>query len=1013
MNNLLNQDFPDEEDEDDFNPQPEVGSDDEGDAKPQVEDDDDEPVPSRSGGRGAPATAEEGLEEEEDAGEDEEEDEEDEDEEDEDDDIGRPTKRRKRRRNQFIDVEAEVDEDDEEEPEEEDDLPGEEMHPDDLQELPPGADRDDRMHRELDRKREQQEAMDVEATAARLKERYGRQNRNAASNHGQLPQRLMLPGADDPRIWSMKCRPGKEREIIFAIQARIVERQRSREPIQIFSAFERSGTGAMAGRLYVEARRQDDVTAALDGVTHVFMGTKPQLIPVEEMPALLRVKKSKQLEPGMYVRPKRGLYAGDLAMIDEVEPNGTEVVLRLVPRLDYGLTEDANAAAASHMMEPDGQGGMKRKRIQQPFKQRPPARLFSENEARKKHSRFLSRGGGLSNNLWTYQGKQYVDGFLVDTFRIGHLQTENVNPTLEEVTKFAASTEDGTENLDLAALAATLKQSAGADYLPGDKVEIFRGEQKGVTGRATQVYNDVIKIAVEDGPLAGQFIEAPIKDLRKRFREGDHVKVIGGSKYQDEVGMVVRLRDDRITILTDSSQQEITVFAKDLREATDSGGAVGATKYDLFDLVQLDASTVGCVVKVDRESLRVLDQVGNVRTLLPSAISNKIEKRRDAAPATDHQGNEIKAEDRVKEHGGEAREGKVLHVHRGFVFAQSRESRDNAGVFVARTSNVNTVAAKGGRVGVDLTKMNQALKGPNGGPPPAMPPPMQRGRDRLIGRTVKIKTGPMKAMIGIVKESQDTVVLVELHGKNKKLNMPKEKLAVVDPHSGAVICSDASTFGGGGGPRGPPGRGPPMGGATPSRPGYGAGPMASGGRTPAYAAASGGRTPAWKADGGGRTPAWQAGGGGQTAYGGSGGMTSYGGQTSYGGATSYGGGSVWGGAGGAVSPISSSSPDTRTDKLPQQSTWNPNAGGRTPAYASNAGNKTPAYGGMEAPTPGGAYSAPTPGAGYGDQPTPGDFGGNSYNTPANYATPGGFPETPAAYSAETPAPLPDDGPRYD
>lgn len=100
--------------------------------------------------------------------------------------------------------------------------------------------------------------------------------------------------------------------------------------------------------------------------------------------------------------------------------------------------------------------------------------------------------------------------------------------------------------------------------------------------------------------------------------------------------------------------------------------------------------------------------------------------------------------------------------------------------------------------------------------------------------------------------------------------------------------------------------------------------------------------------------------------------------------------------------------------ITQQSTWNPNAaGGRTPAYVANSGGKTPAYSGtgLEAPTPGaysaptpGAYSAPTPGSGYGDR-------GAAYNTPANYATPGGFPETPAPYSAETPAASNDDGPR--
>lgn len=925
MSNLNDQEFPDEEDEEDFNPVQEVGSDDEADAKPQVADDEDDNEPAQSRPRShtrAPAGDDEDElkdEGEEGAGEDdnnengdeepqdaeeEEDEEEDEEEEDEDDDIeGQPSrKRRRRRRNQFIDVEAEVDEDDEEEPEEEDDLPGEDVHPDDLQELPPGADRDDRMHRELDRKREAAEAMDVEAEAKRLKERYGRQGRGAASASAIVPQRMLLPGTDDPRIFRMKCRPGKEREILFTLQHRVLERQKSREPVQVLSAFERSANG-IQGSLYVEAWRVDDVKAAFDGISHVFMSIQPFMIPLEEMPDLLRIKKSKELEVGMYVRPKRGLYTGDLAQVEEVEPNGTTVTLRLVPRLDYGLTEDANAAAP--VMEPDGQGGTKRKRVQKPTGQRPPARLFSETEARKRHSKYLSSKNSLSATSFTYLNKEYINGFLVDVFKLAALQTENVDPTLEEATRFASGGEDGTDNLDLAALSATLKTSAGADYLPGDKVEVFRGEQRGVNGRAVEVYGEVVKMRVEEGPLTGQVIEAPIRDLRKLFREGDHVKVVGGSKFLDEVGMVVKTAGEHITVLTDSNQTEITMFAKDLREATDSGGAVGVSKYDLFDLVQLDASTIGCVVKVDRESLRVLDQTGSTRSLLPSNISNKIEKKRDQVPATDHLGNEIKNDDTIKEVGGEQRAGRVLQVQRGFVFAQSRELRDNSGVFVARTSNVETVAAKGGRIGPDLTKMNTALK-PNGAGGAPMAPPQQRGRDKLIGRTVKIRMGPQKGMIGIVKDTSDRDATLELHAKTKKIRIAKEKLAVIDPHTGQTINTDARTFGTGSRPGGPPGRTPMTGGATPFR--GGPPPGAAGGRTPAYA--MGGRTPAWKQDGG-RTPAYAAagGGGGQTAYGGSGfggataygGNTSYGGQTSYGGGTTYGGGSVWGGGGGGVS----------------------------------------------------------------------------------------------------------------
>ncbi|KAF2716451.1 transcription elongation factor Spt5 [Polychaeton citri CBS 116435] len=998
MSNVLDQDWGgDESDGDDFNPGQHIGSDDEAEKNVQAGDDaDDDGVgePSRSnqnrkaGGKGGitAGSDEEGADGDEnrddDDGEelgvenDEEEDEEDEDEEDDDDDDdveGQPSRKRRRRapRNAFIDVEAEVDEDDEEEPEEDDEIAGDEMHPDDLQELPPGADRDDRKHRELDRQRDVADHIAAEQEAERLRERYGRQGRAAAADAAIMPQRLLLPSVDDPRIYRMKCRPGKEREIILTIHQRILERENSRDPIKILSVFERGGP--MAGNLYVEAWSQEHVKPAFEGIQNVFMGTKEMMIPLEEMPDLLRTRKSKQLDPGMYVRMKRGVYAGDLAQIEEVETNGTTVVVRLLPRLDYGLNEDINAPTAG----PGVNEGMKRKR---PFAQRPAARVFSEHEAKKRHGRFISKNG----NGWKYMGKDYVNGFLITEERVNALQTENVNPTLEEVTKFAAGSEDGTENLDLAALAATLKSSTAADFLPGDNVEIFKGEQRGVAGRAVQVYGEVVRVQVDSGPLRGQTVEAPVKELRKLFKEGDHVKVVGGSKYFDEVGMVVRIRDDRVTILTDSNQQEITVFSKDLRVATDAGGIIGGGLYDLFDLVQLDAATVGCVIKVDRESLRILDQNGSVRSMLPSNVSNKIDKRRNAV-ATDRDGNEMKADDTIKEISGEQRNGRVLHLHRNYVFAQNRERTDNSGVFVARHGNVQTVAAKGGRLGnqtgPDLTKMNPAMKMQNGGAP-VMPPPQTKGRDRLIGKTVRVKKGPSKGLLGIVRDATDDNATVELHTKKKDIIIPKEKLAVVDPISGQQINGDARAVSGGG-MRAPPagmhsGRTPlPSGGRTPA--------YAAGGRTPGWAGASsgGGRTPAWKQDAGGRTP---AAGGGATAYGGGfGGSTPYGGQTSYGGTTSYGGNSVWGGGG-------------------STSAWNPNAGGRTPAAG---GGRTPAYlGGLDAPTPG-FNSAPTPGN-FNDHPTPGGF--RDQPTPGVFR---GAPETPGPYSAETPAAAGDDGPTYD
>ena len=188
------------------------------------------------------------------------------------------------------------------------------------------------------------------------------------------------------------------------------------------------------------------------------------------------------------------------------------------------------------------------------------------------------------------------------------------------------------------------------------------------------------------------------------------------------------------------------------------------------------ASTVACITQVDRESLRVLDQAGSTRTVLPSQVANRLTPRKDAV-ATDRNGAEIRIGDTVREVYGEQRSGTVIHIYRSYLFLHNKVQAENSGIVVTRTTNVVTVSAKGGRsTGPDLSKMNPAVMRPgvHGG----MPPPKTTGRDRLIGKTVSVRKGPFKGLVGIVKDSTDDQARVELHSKNKLVTIPKEILIV-------------------------------------------------------------------------------------------------------------------------------------------------------------------------------------------------------------------------------------------
>ncbi|KAF2643161.1 transcription elongation factor Spt5 [Massarina eburnea CBS 473.64] len=985
-------DYQSESDDDGFNPAPEVDDEEMAQNDATTHDDDETAAPGRQ------------SDNEDDEDNEENEDDEDEEEDEEDEDVvnpnqARPAKRRKKRANMFIDVEAEVDEEEDEEEDDNDEIV-DEVHPDDLLE-PTGADLDDRHHRQFDMQRQVQADKDAEQIAKEYDEKYRRREAQSARRGAYGAVHAPAPSVSDPNIWAVKVRPGKEREVVMAIQKRMDEAARAGQRAKIYSAFERGGT--MSGYLYVEADAKQDMVEVIENIPNVFMGQGQMAIEVKERQDLLRKRQRTPLEEGKFVRMLRPpLYKGDLAKVVEVHQNGLDCTVQLVPRLDYGLGEDANAAVDNKRKRPAFGRNV----------ERPPQKLFNDSEARKKHMKFLTQVGAGNQRAFTYKNEDYQNGFLLKEVKVNYVTSENVNPRMEEMQFFSVTAADGTETLDLLAVQAAQKAAtSGSAFVSGDTVEIYEGEQKGLRGTTVTVTGDIVSIKVTEGDLKGRRIDAPVRTLRKLFRDGDHVKVIGGSKYIDEVGMITRIKGDKVTLLCDSTQTEIVVFSKDLKRAADSATLGDESKYNIYDMVQIDNATIGMVVKVDREVLRVLDQNGNPRTLLHTQVTDHFDNNRNAV-ATDRDGSEIRKDDTVKEHGGENRQGKVHHIHRGALFVTNREILENAGVWVVRSANVVTMAAKSGRTqaaGPDLSGMNPAMQNQNGG---VMPPPTTRpqfGRDKLIGKTVTIRKGNYKGLLGIVKDTMNDEARIELHTKNKQVTVKKDILTIKDPLTGNTIDVGGSRF-----PNRSRGG---YSGATPSQngPSWGNSSRSSNGPSWGGATPSGGRTPGW--GGGGRTAYGGATSyGGATAYGGDGSRTAYGGdgsRTAYGGATAYGGNdgsrTAYGGFNsGSRTPGWGASSSTTASKsnlsAPTPGAYNP----PTPAPYS-------------APTPGayGAYSAPTPGGPPMDAPTPGNFtaptpgdttgqynrgyGGYAAPTPAAAPTPGAWAETPGM----------DDDPRYD
>lgn len=369
---------------------------------------------------------------------------------------------------------------------------------------------------------------------------------------------------------------GRERDLILSLSRKAAALAASDSGgMQIISAFQRD---SLKGYIYIEARSEAHVRNAIHGLVGMYHNGPNGifLVDIEEMPDLLKTKQKKvDLQPGGWVRFKRGKYAGDLAQILGTSDNVEEVAVKFVPRIDLTPKDES--------MKTGSDGKKRRMGAGVPLAFRPPQRLFNAEEIGKVYGKEVSKRGGV----FTFKGDEYRDGFCEKDVRINALTIEDVHPSLDELTRFQGESAGST--LDLTQMADAARKLAKTILQPGDHVEIFEGDQKGIYGTVDSVTNEVcVVLPHQDLDLAGMKIEVPARSVRKRFKPGDHVKVMQGSAA-DETGLVVQVQGDVVTFLSDLSSTEVSVFAKDVREAAEVGSGVNVIGgFELHDLVQVE-----------------------------------------------------------------------------------------------------------------------------------------------------------------------------------------------------------------------------------------------------------------------------------------------------------------------------------------------------------------------------------------------------------------------------------------
>lgn len=738
----------------------------------------------------------------------------------------------------FIDREAEVDDDDEDldDEDEEQEIAEGFIENDENEGLSPGALRDDRRHRDLDQQANRLAEEDAERLAAQFRERYGRSGGTYRGDLSSIPQRLLLPSVEDASIWGIKCRPGKENEIVFNMLRKQADREDSTAPLNILSVFSREH---LPGYIYIEAWRQKDVLDAMSDVVNVYT-SKTILVPVAEMPDLLRIRnKGTPLKPGSFVRIRKNnkRYAGDLGHIIEVAIDSTEAFVKLVPRLDYTNKDELLKKTLSKTRD------------------RPPARLFSALDVDKLAPGNLS--GRRSENNFRFLDEDYRDGYLIKSFKIAHLITEpeEVLPTLEEMQPFSSA-----DSSDLATLVEGI-ESKKSKFSTGDSVEVYTGEQAGVAGIVQSITDNIVELRTTGQSDVG-LILVPTSGLRKKFSAGDQVRVQSG-KHAGESGSVVAVHDMTVTLVTSMGMTEITVFSGDLGDINEVSEMPKASKYEVRDVVETNSTEFGCVIRIENNLINVLMPSGEIKTVKADSVARKIVPSK-LTRTTDKNGSSIQIADpqsTVREAAGQHRKGKVFNIHLETVFCHSIAIPENNGIFVARSRDVEVEGMT--RKHVDFSKPNPYMLNQNAMSAPATLPKTV-GRDKAIGQRIWIRRGPQKGMMGIVTDTTNTTARVEPHSGLKMISVNKDLLGFRLGPNEPLIGYAEFINSRGMRPRESMDSNRPAwaqsGSRTPASGGYGAGSatpawVGAGSRTPAWAGA-GNKTPAWAGNAGNKTPAW-------------------------------------------------------------------------------------------------------------------------------------------------------------
>lgn len=643
---------------------------------------------------------------------------------------------------------------------------------------------------------------------------------------GQLDLSRILPGtAGHWKLWKVPTlRPGGERDACIQVLKKFAElSEEDKADFPVAACF---ASDFIKSAIYVEAPSPLHIVDALSDCNLIISSRRHiNLVPVKEMADVFNVAASQKEMPkrGHWVRFNRGLYAGDLGLVSDVEDTGGGgvgggagggmIVVRVVPRLN--LAYEARAVAAEQ------EGG---ERLP-PLKSRPAPMLVTLTDC---DSRGIptERTPSITE---AFRFRSHVieerTGYLIRSVKVSTVTTgDKVKATAAEIEAFA----DGKDLNELlgedlgVAVEGCLDVSGSFDA--GQDIYVASGDLQGIRGKVISVKDGTLRIQPSEADILP--FEVPASQCVKWFEVGDSVRVMVG-KHANDMGLIVSVNfeENEATLLSIETHQQITCQLAHLSTSTnDAVAAAGLTKlegYALGDLVQVTTTQdAGVIIKISRSRRLDILTADDVINCDISQIAGR--KTLRLTQGLDRNNRQFGPGESVEilEGAHAKKAGMVKYIWKNTVFVSIPSAVSTAGIVPVDCTAVQLLqSGAGGNGGMDggghnnvtaatATGANETgigggmdprrpgapgaggpgMGGPGGGPMMRGVRPLSiRTHHALMGTKVKIVFGRWKGLMGELRglNGPQAIVLITSIGAEKHL--PKSSLQLIDPEQSAEV----------------------------------------------------------------------------------------------------------------------------------------------------------------------------------------------------------------------------------